>query len=840
MNNCVIYLSFRFHGNFYHSYRGDTPDEMGFGKDIRIIRHIIRVLDAYNRRGIPVKGTWDFENYFSLETIMPAHCPDIIEDMKRRVRENGDEIQIMSYNNGMVSAHTAAEFEAAIGRAVTNNARSGVKDLFGIDPFMVRPQEMMFTPGHVSLYRRCGIRALSLFYSAVPFNSFSNFVPPLGLKERFNPLTLRYPGVEDTMTLMPAYNTGDLIDNLTLRRWLKRLRRLQLKEKDPCDLLLTVDMDADDDFWYGIKAPPLDLLWSSLRGLEGLLKNIDGLDFLRFTTPRAYLESHPPVGEVCFGQDTADGSFDGYSSWAEKWENQQLWTGIERSRLMEAQTRRLMETTGRLPRAEEIEALLSRSFEERLRSLSTTHFGMASPIMNLTRLRTAATMIGASVDAAAGAFDIASQGFASKDGQRDSLVLMDCRNAMGGASAGNTPRAALYLVRLPLAHEAFPDSPVALRERAGAVTPCVVSETAGRRELMFTERLGPGERKNYELFLPADPPGIPLSGQAVTITADRISNGLLTITLNEHNEIAELVSGSARYGEDLFCKSGVTYGRTVRRCTRWRLVETATPAGGFAGVVRTEGEIRIGGREDHVVVFERELMLFAGVPYLYAFVSVRYPETRHKKYNRARSRRLQQTWDGRWREVMPCEIVPGIAGSAQNPLRVWKHNHCGETNFYDLDYGAFSRNRELDSVNNHVTNGWVAVTNGARGILLAQSAEAAASPAFCPLRTRLRGEQTPVYLNPFGTYYGKQLKYDTARSGLGRTLALLAADHLNSYAPSYNGRAQCFSLMIAPYEGDCPPAQITADAGAYAHPCITITGDRRLSAPRHREWTWQA
>ena len=37
-----IYLAFRFHGNFYHSYRGDTPDELGFGKDIRIIRHILR------------------------------------------------------------------------------------------------------------------------------------------------------------------------------------------------------------------------------------------------------------------------------------------------------------------------------------------------------------------------------------------------------------------------------------------------------------------------------------------------------------------------------------------------------------------------------------------------------------------------------------------------------------------------------------------------------------------------------------------------------------------------------------------------------------------------------
>jgi hypothetical protein len=69
-----ILLAFRFHGNFYHSCRDDTPDEMGFGKDIRVIRHLIETLDELNGRGIPVRGTWDFENAVSLGRIMPAQC----------------------------------------------------------------------------------------------------------------------------------------------------------------------------------------------------------------------------------------------------------------------------------------------------------------------------------------------------------------------------------------------------------------------------------------------------------------------------------------------------------------------------------------------------------------------------------------------------------------------------------------------------------------------------------------------------------------------------------------------------------------------------------------------
>src|SRR5512136_1490317 len=108
-----IHLAFRFHGNFYHSYRGDTPDELGFGKDIRVIRHLIATLDDLNGRGIPVRGTWDFENCFSLQSIMPAHCPDLIAALQRRVRE-GDEMELMAYNNGLIDAHSAREFEAAV------------------------------------------------------------------------------------------------------------------------------------------------------------------------------------------------------------------------------------------------------------------------------------------------------------------------------------------------------------------------------------------------------------------------------------------------------------------------------------------------------------------------------------------------------------------------------------------------------------------------------------------------------------------------------------------------------------------------------------------------------
>jgi len=360
MMQAKIHVAFRFHGNFYHSYRGDTPDELGFGKDIRIIRHIIHTLDELNAEGIPVCGTWDFENYFSFEKIIPAHSPDIITNLQRRVKDGHDDIQIMSYNNGLVSAHTAREFEENIRRSLTNTQGSGVYDLFG-DNFqgMVRPQEMMYTPIHIKLYKALGVNSISLFYSALPFNGFSNFVPPLTFEEQYNPLTLTYPGIKETITLIPCYNTGDLADHISLRRWIKKMREDQQNLPEPCDLLLTIDMDADDEFWVGYDVPILSQMFSTIRGLRGLVENVADLPYVIFSTPDRYLKDHLPVNSITIAQDTADGSFDGYSSWAEKWSNQRLWTGLERSRILALQTQRLLGNI--LP--EHVQTLLDDSFD---------------------------------------------------------------------------------------------------------------------------------------------------------------------------------------------------------------------------------------------------------------------------------------------------------------------------------------------------------------------------------------------------------------------------------------------------------------------------------------------
>ena len=65
--------------------------------------------------------------------------------------------------------------------------------------------------------------------------------------------------------------------------------------------------------------------------------------------------------------------------------------------------------------------------------------------------------------------------------------------------------------------------------------------------------------------------------------------------------------------------------------------------------------------------FEREIMLAAGLPYVYVTMRVVYPRTPDRGYDRGKAQRLQQAWDNDWQEIMPCEINPALAGNRREP-----------------------------------------------------------------------------------------------------------------------------------------------------------------------------
>jgi hypothetical protein len=385
------------------------------------------------------------------------------------------------------------------------------------------------------------------------------------------------------------------------------------------------------------------------------------------------------------------------------------------------------------------------------------------------------------------------------------------------------------LVRLAL-RESAPDQ-LSVRDARGGIIPSAILKTGARRELLFVESFEPIERRDYAIEVGEPAPTL---AAHVTVTDRSISNEFLKIDFDQQGQVISAQGAGVEFALDRLLRSGVTYAGKSYEVETWTLNESL--ALGVVGVKRLQGAISL--KSGYTVRFGREIMLAAGLPYVYVTMRVVYPRTPDRGYDRGKAQRLQQAWDNDWQEIKPCEIDPALAGRSENPLRVWKHNYCDHISSFRLDYGRFSKNVELDSVNNHVTHGWMAVSDGERGLLVAQTADVASGMAFCPLRTRQHNDVARVRLNPFGTYWGKQYRYASADTGLGNLLVTTfsASDHIKSYAPSYNGRVQEFSLLIAPYAGDFPPEAIRYDAEAFAYPYLVLNDDQFIAAPAHRGW----
>ena len=78
---------------------------------------------------------------------------------------------------------------------------------------------------------------------------------------------------------------------------------------------------------------PWHLSWlPNSGGLTELLEEVSGMENVEFTTLMDYLKTHPPMKKLYFGQDTADGNFNGYNSWSEKATSPLYWTRVIQDR----------------------------------------------------------------------------------------------------------------------------------------------------------------------------------------------------------------------------------------------------------------------------------------------------------------------------------------------------------------------------------------------------------------------------------------------------------------------------------------------------------------------------
>jgi hypothetical protein len=278
---------------------------------------------------------------------LKSDAPDIIQRIRARVDDGRDQIRLMSWNNGAMSASNHEEFTAAVERGTASNGAA-----FGAVVPGVQPQENMFSPDHVAWYPELGIEWITFFNSQSPFTGFPLDVRLVG-RDNYRILTLS--NGQDEMKMIPVYNHADVFDHGSLRGWIQ-----QLSDTYPGDTLLAIHFDADSETWINF---------------DGELERIQDLESVTYTTLQTYLSEHPPMTTVTLLGDQADGIGDGYQSWAEKDINHEVYTKIVNGRERVAWAREVA------PGDTTVEALAIDALTPRLLGLSTTNYGLASPYL---------------------------------------------------------------------------------------------------------------------------------------------------------------------------------------------------------------------------------------------------------------------------------------------------------------------------------------------------------------------------------------------------------------------------------------------------------------------------
>lgn len=727
-----IHIAFGFHVNCYHSYRGDTNDDKGFGSDLRIIRKIIKALDSLNSEGIPVKGTWDSENFFSLEQILPEYAPDIIEGMKRRVKENGDENIIMGYSNGALSAMQEDELSASIKLAVKNKQKSGLEDIFSKCEMIVRPQEVMFTPSQVHTYNKLGVKALCLYYSCVPFDAFKTLIPLLDDEKAFNPLTFEYKG--EGITVIPTYSNADICDAGCLRAWVKDLHKKQLSGEIKRDLFIFVNMDADAIFWESLDLPVIGNRLANTDGINGLVREVADLDYVVFNTPGGYLKNHESAGKICFTQDTADGNFTGYASWAEKPYNRKIWTSIERSR-----------TSAKVRKDE-------KDFMNRIKLLSTTHFGLATPVLNIQR-ETAANKLAGELTA--------------------SSVIKD-----GELTVYNTNGTAVQCVQLSCTK----------KSRIEIVSDGLLSSTVVpmNNDSVFVMLRFKEIKDKYIIKAKLSE-----SKQPENENDKSLESGNTVLRFSADGKTAELLYKNKKICTDGFLKPFITYAKKDYPFNLDKLKSVPITGGKcleLSGTVHLPNEEKCGRISYRFFTSQ----VLEGI---FVITDISYPYTAERDAISTENSTLGRYTNMKWQQAVPFPIY--FIG--KKDVSVIKRNFEGDiSSFKTSSYGeADEKNKALDSFNNQLTAGMVGVKDSNKGLLLLNARNVLSSMAYCPMRLNSDGS---VIMNPFGTFFGKQRHHHNRSDDKIPLTYTLIAPQGKSLAPSYNGSREISVLGLVPFE----------------------------------------
>jgi len=101
------------------------------------------------------------------------------------------------------------------------------------------------------------------------------------------------------------------------------------------------------------------------------------------------------------------------------------------------------------------------------------------------------------------------------------------------------------------------------------------------------------------------------------------------------------------------------------------------------------------------------------------------------------------------------------------------------------------------------------------------------------MRLRERDGAQHIFLNPFGSYFGKQFTHHNEGFSFAAEFVRIVGAQFRPTAPSFNGRRVRFRSMLAPYAGDGPDAALQAEAGLFSLPPLVFRSQSGKNTVSH-------
>ena len=869
--NHKIHFGFLFHVNFYHAGLGDTNDDFGFGRDLARIRDILEVLAKANNEGQPVRAAWDFENDYTLGRILPSLGPDVIEGVKARLRERGDELLFSGKHAGLFAGMTGRELNCAL-RYKSNE--------FGETSSVLRAEGDLFSPSIIGRLKKSGINAVLLGNSNVGPNALSTVTKDLRKNTyvKFNPATYRHGN--NSITIIPYYTPADFLEEGSLTKFLNALHDKQISGEIEGDIYVLIGADVRSPWWEHMEVRNIFRKSSGTEGLPGFIKALRKLDYIAYNTPTGYLIDHAPVSEISFLGDLGEGTSGDLSAYSELPYDRLIWTRIERARL-----------GSRVYASEKG----SETLQQRVRLLSASEFGLFSPapakarfeemdrlsaeIQKIERkainekemsMRTSGrqrlnnSAIGKHLysrrkdDEERNSFIIMNHKaqktvafqIAIDGGQcpKISTLVLECDEckirsytAVEMARENGYISSAFVVMRFeevqdtykiyyhfdrsdipkephkPLIELKPEDHPVfhaegamkRLLEAQGKLKPAPQKNPNDGRKLAVEERIAAMNNEHGVTRAKALTPGTERDSYVIT-GPDHKLRIVVSGTGATKGKIREVFYGDERIGDNQFFSSFVKSGGNVSEFTCEDIGE-AELAGVGDGVM-ISGAVHAAG-ERNPGRYKMQIIktpALKGMEGILIQMDVTYPS-------------LEGVGTAFLEEIAPLQISPTYRAG----VAVIRRSFNGVISDYPVSsFGkAVRENENLASFNHQMTAGIVGAKGALSGLLIGIPRTVLGGLALCPGRLMTDGEGQHLSLNPYGTYGIQKKKYPSKSEGLLQQYAdAMVNEKPVNTAAGYSGVREKFCICLSGFAGASPGEGHLAELAAFCDGAV-ICGD---------------